>query len=101
MNRAQGIFGGDAADGTRCKTGLHHFFIRVDDKAGGVDDTAAFFPVSADLVRVLWHFQSVADGEGRAGLLNHLFGFVEGVDGQGNDVDIFFFELDDLRLVVG
>ena len=57
-----------------------NFLVRIDDEVGRVNDTASLFPVRADLVGVLWHFQAVADWKCCAGSFDHLFGFVERID---------------------
>ena len=66
-----------------------------------MDDAAAFLPVRADLIGVFGDFQAIPDWEGRSGLFDHLFGFVERVDRKPDDVGIFFFEFFDMRLEVG
>ena len=66
-----------------------------------MDDAAAFFPIRADLVGVFGDFQAVSDRERRAGFFDHLFGFVERVDGKCDDIGIFLFEFFDMRLEVG
>ena len=80
---------------------MEYFSIRPDGKAGRVDDAAAFFPIRADFVGILGNFQSVVDGKCRAGFLGHLFGFVERVDGKGDDMGVFLLEFFDVRLVIG
>lgn len=66
-----------------------------------MDDAAPFFPVRADAVGVFRNFQTVADGESRAGALDHFFGFVDGVNRERDDVDVFLFEFFEMGLVVG
>jgi hypothetical protein len=66
-----------------------------------MDDTAAFLPIRADLVGVFGDFQVVSDRERRAGLFNHLFGFVERIDRKCDDIGIFLLELFDMGLEVG
>ena len=72
-----------------------------DGKVGGVDNTAPLFPVCADLVGVLGHFQTIADRKRRAGFLNHLFGFVGRINGKSDDVGVLLLEFLDMRLEVG
>jgi hypothetical protein len=80
---------------------LENFSIRPDGEVGRMDDAAAFFPVRADPVRVFGNFQAVPDGELSAGFFDHLFGFVERIDGNRDDVRILLLEFLDMRLEVG
>jgi hypothetical protein len=66
-----------------------------------MEDAAAFLPIRADLVGVLRDFQPVPDRKRRPGLFDHLFGFVERVDGKRNDIGIFLRKFFDVRLEVG
>ena len=66
-----------------------------------MDDAAAFLPVGAHLVGVGGNCKPVADRERRAGLFDHLFGFVERVNGKRDDIGVFFLEFVDMRLEVG
>ena len=75
--------------------------VRTNSKVGRVDDAAPLFPIRADLVGVFRDFQAVSNRKSRAGLFHHLFGFVERVDGKGDDVGIFALEFLDMRLEVG
>ena len=70
-------------------------------KIGRVNDAAPFFPVRTDFVGVLRDFKAVADRKLRAGLLDHLFGFVERVDRQRDDIDVLVFEFVYVRLKIG
>jgi hypothetical protein len=97
----QCVAGGDSSNRAGGKTGLEDFPVRADREIGRVNDAAAFFPVSADLVGVFGNFQAVADGKRRAGLLHHLFGFVERIDRKCDDVGILVFEFFYVRLKVG
>ena len=80
---------------------MQHPLIRVESKIGRVDDVAAHFPVGADFVGVLWNLKVIADRKGRAGSLDHFLGFVERIDGEGDDVGILCFEFLKVRLIVG
>jgi hypothetical protein len=66
-----------------------------------VDDFAPIFPIGADFVRILRHLQTVANGKRRLRALHHLLRFIEGVDGERDDIDVLFPEFFDMRLVVG
>ena len=77
---AQGVDGGDAADGTGGEAGLQHFAVGTEGEIGRVNDAAPLFPVGADAVCVLGHFEAVADRKGRAGSLKHLLGFIERIN---------------------
>jgi hypothetical protein len=59
----------------------------------GVDDLPPFFPECTDLVGVSRHFESISHGKSELQLFDGLFRFVEGVDGERHDIDIFLFEL--------
>jgi hypothetical protein len=65
-----------------------------------MNDAAAFLPVCADLVGVFGNIQPVSDRERRAGFFDHLFGFVQRIDGKRDYVCIFLFEFFDMRLKV-
>ena len=80
---------------------MEDFTVRSKCKTGRVDNGAAFFPIGADFVGVLWNFESIADRKGRAGALDHFLGFVEGIDREGDDVGILCFEFLKMRLIVG
>ena len=66
-----------------------------------MDDVAAHFPVGADFVGVLWNLKVIADRKGRAGSLDHFLGFVERIDGEGDDIGVLRLEFIKMRLIVG
>jgi len=68
---------------------------------GCVNNAAAFFPVGADFVGILWNFEAIADRKGRAGALDHFLGFVERIDGEGDDIGVLRLEFIKMRLIVG
>lgn len=80
---------------------MENFSIRSNGKVGRMDDAAAFLPIRADLVRVFRDFQTESDRERRAGLFDHLFGFVERVNRKRDDIGVFLFEFFAMRLKVG
>jgi len=80
---------------------LENISIRPNSKIGGVDDAPALFPVGADFVGIFGNFEAITDGKGRAGAFDHLFGFLQRIDGEGDNIGILFFELLDMRLEVG
>jgi hypothetical protein len=62
---------------------------------------ASIFPIGADFVRVLRDFQTIANRERGASFFHHLFGFVEGIDGEGDYICVFLLKLIDMRLEIG
>jgi len=66
-----------------------------------MNNLPAIFPVRADLVGVFGYFQSVTYRKSRAGFFHHLFGFVEGIDRERDDVGILSPEFIKMRLEVG
>jgi len=100
-DRAERVDGGDSADGAGGEAGLEDFTVRSKCKIGCVDDAAPLFPVGADFVGILWDFEAIADRKGRAGALDHFLGFVERIDGEGDNVGILCFEFLKVRLIVG
>ena len=80
---------------------MEDFTVRSKCKIGRVDNGAAFFPVGADFVGIFWNFEAIADRKGRAGALDHFLGFVERIDGEGDDVGVLCFEFLKVRLVIG
>ena len=75
--------------------------LRPERKVRRVENAAPFFPISADALGILRHFQSIANRKSRAGLFDHLFGFIERVDGKSDDIGILTAELVDVSLIVG
>lgn len=101
LNRSQRILRDNPPDGTSGVARLQNFAVWAEGEIGCVDDAAVFFPVGADSVGVYWDFEAVADRKRRAGASDHFLGFIEWVDGQGDDVDVFFLECFKVRLIVG
>lgn len=66
-----------------------------------MNDAAAFFPVRADFVGVLWDFEAVADRKRRAAALDHCFGFVERIHRERDDIAVLVFKFVQMRLEVG
>jgi hypothetical protein len=66
-----------------------------------VNDTAAFFPVSADFVSIFRYFQAVTDRKTRAGTLDHLFCLVQRIYGKGDDLGVLLFEFFKVSLIIG
>ena len=77
------------------------FLSGPDGEIGRVNDAAAFFPICADFVGIFRNFEAVADGKRRAGFFHHLFGLIERIDGQGDDVGVLALEFFNMRLIVG
>ena len=80
---------------------MEDFTVRSKGKIGRVNNGAALFPVGTDFVGVLWNLEAIANRKSRAGALDHFFGFVERIDGEGDDVGILCFEFVKVRLIVG
>ena len=71
---------------------MKNFSVRTQGEIGRVNDTSPLFPVRADFVGILRDFEAVADRKLSAGFVDHLFGFVERVDRQRNDIGALAFE---------
>jgi hypothetical protein len=66
-----------------------------------MNDFTSIFPIRPHLVGVLWNFESITNWERRAGFFDHLFGFVEWIDRQSDDVGVLLLELVNVRLEIG
>lgn len=100
-DRTQGINRRNPADGTGGEAGLEYLSVRVKSEVCRVENAAPFFPICADLVGVFGNFEPVADWKCCAGALDHLLGFVQRIDGQGDDVGVLSFELFKMGLIIG
>ena len=79
-DRAQRIDGGDSPDGAGGEAGLEYLAVRAEGEIRRVNDAAPFFPVGADTVGIFRYFEAITDGKCRAGLCDHLLGFIEWID---------------------
>ena len=79
---------------------MQNFSIRAESKVRGMDDAAPLFPIGADSIGILGHFQAIADGKRCARTLDHLFCLVERIHRERDNIDTFFLEFFDMSLVV-
>ncbi len=101
LNVAQGVCRGDATDGAHAVAGVCHLPVSVQNKIRGVKDFAPLLPVGTDSIRITWDFESVDDRKGDLVLIHGLLGFVQRIDGKGNDVNVFFLKFFEVCLVIG
>jgi len=80
---------------------LQHLTVRSKGKIRRVKYAATFLPVGADFVSILRNLEAITDGKSRAGALDHFLGFVEGIDGERDDVGILRLEFFKMGLIVG
>jgi hypothetical protein len=96
LNVAQGVGGDDAANGADAIGGVDHFFVRVENKIGRMDDFSPLLPKGAYFVRISGNFKSVSHGKSKLEFVHGLLGLVEWIHGKGDDLDVFFLELFDV-----
>ena len=59
LNMAEGVGGGDSPYRSDAVGGVHHFFIRIQDEIGRVDDLSSLFPKGAYLLGVPGNFEPI------------------------------------------
>jgi hypothetical protein len=100
-DRTQSICGSNSPDGAGGEAGLENVSVRTEGKIGRVNDTAAFFPVSADFVGIFRYFQAVTNGKSRSRALDHFCCLIQRIYGKRDDLGVLLFEFLKVSLVIG
>jgi len=101
LDMTQGVHGNDAANRADAVRRVANSLIQVQDEVRRVNYFSSLFPKRPHFVGVSRHFEAVSHGVGQLQSGDGFSGFVERIDGQGNNADIFFVELFNVRLEVG
>ena len=59
---------------------MEYLAFRAQGEVRRVNDAAPLFPVGTDAVGIFRYFEAITDGKCRAGLCDHLLGFIERID---------------------
>lgn len=101
LDVTQCVGGDNAPDGADAVRRVHHFSVGVQDKVGRMKDLPALLPIGADLVGISRHLEAVSDGKGKVLLFYGFLSFVQRVDRQTDDINVFLLEGFEVSLVIG